>query len=448
MTITPEQIDDLRKASSEHQRLEFKEAKKKFSIQKLYEYCVAIANEGGGHLLLGVADKPPRPIVSTQAFPNPVKTEEKVFQKLRFRVEIEEVKHPEGRVLVFKIPSRPPGSPHHLDGKYLMRSGSALVPMTPDRLRSIFAESPPDWDHPLSTDDAVASLKQYMSDSRYRIQLSDFVDESVERVVEVTSGEAFKVQNAPDPDRESITARVRGYHAACSTLLAMAINGGFWAEEEHYFVWQRALQRLGWTTATGGYAIWIGLKEYPATLLLYALGLGAIEAERLRFLGSVLGTTIRREHKEDLPAVRILPPFCLPSVYRKEIQKLEGMDGHFTPLNDWIHQTLRPCAERIIPDDERYTLDFDKLEILIALNFAHKAKPSSEPYWAPPGPFVWRYRYANRIPILQEIEESLSTMKAESPYVTCGIFGETVAECQQGVKALEQFISKLPWYGW
>ncbi len=103
----------------------------------------------------------------------------------------------------------------------------------------------------------------------------------------------------------------------------------------------------------------------------------------------------------------------------------------------------RPYAERIIPDKNRYTLVFDKLEILMALNYAHKTKGFSGSYWASPGAFG--YRSGNRNRILQEIEESLSTMQAESPYVTSGIFGETVAKCQQGVKALKQFIPTLYW---
>jgi len=49
MTITPEQIDIWRKAKSETQNLEFKEAKNQYDNQKLYKYCVALANEGGGH---------------------------------------------------------------------------------------------------------------------------------------------------------------------------------------------------------------------------------------------------------------------------------------------------------------------------------------------------------------------------------------------------------------
>ncbi len=145
MTTTPEQINLWRQSPSEHQRLEFKEAKNQFDNRKLYEYCVALANEGGGRLLLGIADQPPREVVGTQAFSDPVAMAEKLFQAVGFRVDIEEVAHPDGRVLVFHIPSRPRGTAYHLDGKYLMRSGEALVPMSEDQLRRIFAEGEPDW---------------------------------------------------------------------------------------------------------------------------------------------------------------------------------------------------------------------------------------------------------------------------------------------------------------
>ena len=145
MTTTPEQIDLWRTSSSEHQRLEFKEAKVQFDNERLYEYCVAIGNEGGGRLILGIADQPPRPVVGTRAFSDPVGMEEKLFNKLGFRVDIEEVAHPDGRVLVFHIPGRLRGSAFHLDGWYLMRSGRSLVAMSQDQLRRIFKEGEPDW---------------------------------------------------------------------------------------------------------------------------------------------------------------------------------------------------------------------------------------------------------------------------------------------------------------
>lgn len=305
--------------------------------------------------------------------------------------------------------------------------------------------------HPLSTEAAVASLKRYIPDSRYRIQLSDLVDNAVERVVEAISGEAFSAEGGPEWNTESVTARVRGYEAACSTLLALAMTGGYWAEEEHYPVWQRALERLGSTPSSSGSTLWIELQRYPATLLLYALGLGAVEADldagRLRFLGRMLRTTIHRARQKDVPSVQVLPPSCFSDAGR-QMQILEGMDRHYVPLNEWIHSTLRPYAERIIRDNNRYTLVFDKLEILIALNGALYRDERLERYWAPLGAFL--HRPENRVQILQEIRESLATKQDESPFVTYGIFGETAEDCEQGLVALEQFISVLlsrfPWY--
>jgi predicted HTH transcriptional regulator len=143
--ITPDQIDLWRSSPTEHARLEFKEAKTGFGLEKLYEYCVAIANEGGGHLLLGVADKLPRPVVGSAAFENPVKAVSQVQTKVGFHIEMEAVTHPDGRVVVVTIPGRPRGTAYSLDGRYLMRSGESLVSMSEDRLRSIFDEGKPDW---------------------------------------------------------------------------------------------------------------------------------------------------------------------------------------------------------------------------------------------------------------------------------------------------------------
>ena len=60
MATTPEQLNNLLAIRSENQRLEFKEAKVQFDNKKIYKYCVAIANEGGGKLILGVSDQTPK----------------------------------------------------------------------------------------------------------------------------------------------------------------------------------------------------------------------------------------------------------------------------------------------------------------------------------------------------------------------------------------------------
>lgn len=145
MTITPAQIDLWLNAPSETQNLEFKEAKSAYAFDKLVDYCVALANEGGGFFVLGVSDARPRRVVGSTAFGNILKVADDIFRTVGFRVDVHDVTHPEGRVVVFQIPSRPRGSAYNHAGKYLMRSGSSLTHMSEDRLRTIFAEGAPDW---------------------------------------------------------------------------------------------------------------------------------------------------------------------------------------------------------------------------------------------------------------------------------------------------------------
>ncbi len=146
--ITLETLEKWLNVPAETENLEFKEAKNQFDSTKLLKYCVALANEKGGCLVLGVTNKPPRQVVGTLAWPtadNLNKIKAYIVEKLRFRVDVTELQHPDGRVLVFEVPTRPVGQPLAFDGAYLMRAGEDLVPMTPDVLKSIFAEDQQDW---------------------------------------------------------------------------------------------------------------------------------------------------------------------------------------------------------------------------------------------------------------------------------------------------------------
>jgi ATP-dependent DNA helicase RecG len=129
----------------ETEQIEFKEAKKSFSFDDLVKYTAAIANERGGHIVLGVSPKLPRRVVGSEAFRDLPKVVHGLLQKVGIRVEAHDVPHPDGRVVVFVVPSRPTGAPIEIDGCYLMRAGESLTPMTPDRLRGIIYENAPDF---------------------------------------------------------------------------------------------------------------------------------------------------------------------------------------------------------------------------------------------------------------------------------------------------------------
>ena len=138
--------------------LEFKEAKASFHFEELVKYCVALANEGGGKIILGVSDTRPRQVVGTAAFSEPGRTEAGLFQTLHLRIPVEEHLHEGRRVLIVHVPARPRGEALAFKGAFWMRSGDALVGMDNAQLRAIHAEIETDFSAAICPTATLADL--------------------------------------------------------------------------------------------------------------------------------------------------------------------------------------------------------------------------------------------------------------------------------------------------
>lgn len=153
-------IDQLRlwMTGKENEHLEFKEAKSGYDSDRLTQYCCALANEGGGHIILGVTDKLPRLIVGSNAFLNLKDIKSKLIQRLQIRIDVDELLTENGRILIFTVPSRPIGVPIQYNKVYWMRRGEELVAMTSDMLKRIFNEGEPDFSAQVCSQATLADL--------------------------------------------------------------------------------------------------------------------------------------------------------------------------------------------------------------------------------------------------------------------------------------------------
>ena len=112
-------LSQLLQSTGENEVVEFKEAKRTYDLNKLGRYFSALSNEaclkGLKHawLVFGVKDN--QTVVGTQ-FRMAAKdlqslkkeVADKTTNRLTF-IEIHEVSHPDGRVLLFEIPAAPQG---------------------------------------------------------------------------------------------------------------------------------------------------------------------------------------------------------------------------------------------------------------------------------------------------------------------------------------------------
>lgn len=280
--------------------------------------------------------------------------------------------------------------------------------------------------HPLSTEAAVATIKKYLAESKYRIYLDDFISSEVKKILELTSDPTFALKSSLHLDVRTIMTHIYSYENAFETMLAMAVVGGYWVEDWHFKMWQNALSRLAFLPAEGGNYY---LHSYQATLLLYALGIGAIAAgeKGLVFLGELFCAMVPRKNQEDVMVVELLPPaFQLKSL----IVFFEEKDPWLPPLNDYLCNLFKLKFRDIFPTEEMSIYAFDRLEILMALSYTHHMKPVQVNSHQPPiGSYIYRLENLKRFG--REIVESLDSLGDKSPYVRSGIFGHSVAECSE-----------------
>lgn len=144
-------LDQLLSLHCENEIAEFKEAKNSYAFDKIGKYFSALCNEANlkhlkhAWLVFGVKDN--RTVVGSQFRTNPkdlqsIKKEiaDKATNRLTF-VDIHEIDHPDGRVLLFEIPAAPQGLPIAWDGHYYGRDGESLGPLNLEEIERIRAQN-------------------------------------------------------------------------------------------------------------------------------------------------------------------------------------------------------------------------------------------------------------------------------------------------------------------
>jgi len=140
----------------ENEVVEFKEANNSYDFKKIGKYFSALSNEANlkhlkkAWLVFGVKDN--RQVVgsrfrSARKDLDSLKGEiaDKTTNRITF-IDIHEVPHKDGRVVLFEIPAAPKGLPIAFDGHYYGRDGESLSPLNLEEIERIRAQvTMKDW---------------------------------------------------------------------------------------------------------------------------------------------------------------------------------------------------------------------------------------------------------------------------------------------------------------
>ncbi len=184
-------LSQLLHSDGESEVVEFKEAKQTYDFNKLGRYFSALSNEANlknlqhAWLVFGVKDN--QTVVGSQfrvAAKNLQSLKKEVADKTTNRLtflEIHEIEHPDGRVLLFQIPAAQQGIPTSWDGHYYGRDGESLGPLNLDEIERIRSQNRvSDWSSevlPRATIDDLDAAALVLAREKYAKKNPKLADE-------------------------------------------------------------------------------------------------------------------------------------------------------------------------------------------------------------------------------------------------------------------------------
>jgi hypothetical protein len=322
-----------------------------------------------------------------------------------------------------------------------IESSDAFFPKLAENLTSLREYDRP---HPLSVQSAVASLKRYLAEDRYRIRLHDLLMGAVQDTQQRWENLGVDMKS-PRPDDATTVARIKSYDASMELLLPMGVELGRWVRPEQFQVVCELLQSLAGdaTQENGTFTFWRELSRYPATQLLYAVGISALKADNLELIGRIFSADLREDNRKIQPAVAALFPMCL--VDRKEsLWPLYEGQRRYTPLSDWLESKMRvifaPGSNGEQYNDP-FTPLFDEFEMLGALSYRALMRSQREWLWVPFG--CWGWRRSADAGHLERLKTDLESNGLQSKLMRLGIFKNGEAEAQSVLKDVTEFAGKL-----
>lgn len=238
---------------------------------------------------------------------------------------------------------------------------------------------------PLSKEVARERTKRYLTREERKIDLADLIREETEHLRErLIDSERFDLY--VDPEDELIKERLGIYEKEVETVASVFSMCAYWSSEVPNYPKDRvskAIQRLvsAEPDVSPSYKCWSHLARYPATVVTYAMGVAAVEAENWDLVYDLLEGQDESYTAGSKPMVFRVHPYYVGSHtnYQDPIGYLKGR------LKDTVREPLR----EFVPGEQEYEEAFHEFEILsdmVLIDLVEKVRrkkigfPSHE-YW-------------------------------------------------------------------
>jgi len=121
---------------------------------------------------------------------------------------------------------------------------------------------------------------------------------------------------------------------------------------------------------------------------------------------------------------------------------------YYTPVSEWLHKMLRPSFQDLCPDDDDYSTQFDRAEVMLGLisqDLAIQEAAAAGRTWRSRsrwfGRSTWRANHHSNA--LELITRQLAAQQSEWPPLRAGLFGRDPARADTAVVAYTETFNEI-----
>jgi hypothetical protein len=298
----------------------------------------------------------------------------------------------------------------------------------------------------VGADGNLGAFKDYLSEPRFRIRLDDQVNAAVRAALAEMSGEKFPL-NTPHVNGEDFAARLAAYEVAVLPLQAKAALLGKWATPEQLPTLTHMLVRMsdGCADAQHGQSLWMDLRIYPLSLLLYSVGVASLAAENYRAFAAAhlkrIDARPRRSRGRGANIVVATVDAMQNVTSTNAWRHVEEYKDKRVPESEHMFKVLRPVLDDLLFLGTSYERLFDRYEVLRALIYADATDAGRGPV----GRFGWKYCGGQENPYADVRAEAAQEKDAWGA-VRSGLFQGSYERFEQtAAKYEKEVLGRLNW---
>lgn len=185
-------------------------------------------------------------------------------------------------------------------------------------------------------------------------------------------------------------------------------------------------------------------------LLLYSAGLSAVAENNFRNLHAVLRTeaTVQtRRGRNQRPAGLILADAAAEMASASVFEQLPDYREKLVPRSEYLFKRLQPTLEDMLFLGREYEVEFDRFEILWALETAQMNSRLGGSFWGPLGRFTWKHsRTLRSEDAFARLRKKADAAGEDWPPLTAGLFEGSYDTFKRCWEEYEQLIGNMRFF--